>query len=214
MTKSTIGLKNVKFGYLQNVVIEDLSFTIELGQFVAITGDNGAAKTTAMKLLLGLLKPWKGTRQWSNNLKASYVPQQVSSIEQDFPSTVFEFVLSGSWESKKWYERISKEDKKQAKELIDIFELQNVLKQPIGKLSGGQKQKACVARALMSNPTILLLDEPTTGMDEKTRHLFYKILKSKCPYLTIVMITHHINELEPFIDQMIHIERRQDFCLS
>ena len=214
MTESTIGLKNVTFGYLQNAVIENLSFSIEQGQFVAITGENGAAKTTAMKLLIGLLKPWKGIRQWPINLEPVYVPQQISSIEQDFPSTVFEFIVSGSWDSKKWYERITRDDKKRAKELIDRFELQNVVKQPIGKLSGGQKQKACIARAFMSNPTILLLDEPTTGMDEKTRHIFYEILKNMCPHVTVVIITHHINELKPYIDQIIHLERRCDPCLN
>ncbi len=214
MTESFIGLKNVTFGYMQNIVIENLSFSIKQGQFVAITGENGAAKTTAMKLLVGLLKPWKGTRQWPTQLSASYVPQQISSIEQDFPSTVFEFILSGSWKLKKWYERISKEDIERAKELADQFELQTVVNQPIGKLSGGQKQKACIARALMENPPILLLDEPTTGMDEKMRHIFYETLKSMCPQVTIVIITHHINELQRYIDQMIHLERRQEPCLN
>lgn len=214
MTKSIIGLKNVTFGYSQNAVIENLSFSIEQGQFVAMTGENGAAKTTAMKLLVGLLKPWKGLRQWPSHLRVSYVPQQISSIEQDFPSTVFEFIVSGLWESKKWYQRISKDDKKRAREMINRFELQSVVNQPIGKLSGGQKQKACVARAFMSNPDILLLDEPTTGMDEKTRHMFYKIVKSMCPQVTIVMITHHIHELNPYIDQIIHLERRHEPCLN
>ena len=214
MTESTIGLKNVTFGYLKNTVIENLSFSIVLGQFVAITGENGTAKTTAMKLLLGLLKPWKGIRLWPKNLNTSYVPQQIASIEQDFPSTVFEFIVSGSWKSKKWYERVSNEDIARAKELMIKFDLQNVVHQPIGKLSGGQKQKACVARAFMSNPAILLLDEPTTGMDEKMRNVFYETLKSMCPKVTIVIITHHITELKPYIDQIIHLERRQESCLN
>ncbi|KGR75208.1 metal ABC transporter ATP-binding protein [Ureibacillus sinduriensis] len=214
MTEATIGLENVTFGYLGNVVIENLSFSIQQGDFVAITGENGAAKTTAMKLLLGLLKPWKGTRLWPVNLNVSYVPQQISSIEQDFPSTVFEFIVSGSWKSKKWYERITKEDKERAKKLIDVFELQNVVDRPIGKLSGGQKQKACVARAFMSQPDMLLLDEPTTGMDEKMRNVFYETLKNMCPHVTIVIITHHIKELKPYIDQIIQLERRQDTCLN
>lgn len=214
MTESMIGLRNVTFGYLKNIVIENLSFSIEKGQFVAITGENGAAKTTAIKLLLGLLKPWKGIRQWPSNICTSYVPQQISSIEQDFPSTVFEFIISGSWKSKKWYECTSREEIERAKDLMNKFELQNVSDLPIGKLSGGQKQKACVARAFMSNPAILLLDEPTTGMDEKMRNVFYETLKSMCPHVTIVIITHHINELKPFIDQTIHLERRQETCLN
>ncbi|MDI7741790.1 metal ABC transporter ATP-binding protein [Lysinibacillus fusiformis] len=214
MTVSTIGLNNVTFGYLKNIVIENLSFTIEQGQFAAITGENGAAKTTAMRLLLGLLKPWKGSRLWPKNLNTSYVPQQIASIEQDFPSTVFEFIVSGSWKSKKWYERVSKADIEKAEALVNKFDLQNVVHLPIGKLSGGQKQKACVARAFMSNPEILLLDEPTAGMDEKMRNIFYETLKSMCPKVTIVIITHHINEVKPYIDQIIHLERRQESCLN
>ncbi len=214
MEKSTIGLKNVTFGYLQNAVIENLSFSIEKGQFVAITGENGAAKTTAMKLLIGLLKPWKGSREWPIHLKASYIPQQISSIEQDFPSTVFEFIVSGSWDSKRWYERVTKEEQNKAREFIQQFQLQSVVNQSVGKLSGGQKQKACVARALMSNPKILLLDEPTTGMDEEARHHFYQILKNMCPQVTIVLITHHIHEVKTYIDQVIHIERRKNSCLN
>ncbi len=214
MTELTIGLEHVTFGYLKNIVIENLSFSIKQGQFVAITGENGTAKTTSMKLLLGLLKPWKGSRHWPKNLNSSYVPQQIASIEQDFPSTVFEFIVSGCWKSKKWYERVSKEDIARAKELMNKFDLQNVVNLPIGKLSGGQKQKACVARAFMSNPAILLLDEPTAGMDEKMRNVFYETLKSMCPQVTIVIITHHINELKPYIDQIIHLERRQESCLN
>ncbi|BDH62801.1 high-affinity zinc uptake system ATP-binding protein ZnuC [Lysinibacillus sp. PLM2] len=214
MTESTIGLKNVTFGYSQKVIVENLSFSIKQGQFVAITGENGAAKTTAMKLLVGLLKPWKGTRQWPKQIRASYVPQQVASIEQDFPSTVTEFILSGSWKLKKWFEPISKEDIKRAKGFIRQFDLGTVANQPIGKLSGGQKQKACIVRALMENPAILLLDEPATGMDEKMRRMLYETLKNLCPQVTIVMITHHIHELEPYIDQLIHLERRQEHCLN
>lgn len=214
MTESKIGLQNVTFGYMQNIVIENLSISIDQGQFVAITGENGAAKTTAMKLLIGILKPWKGIRLWPRNLNASYVPQQISSIEQDFPSTVYEFIISGCWKTKRWYERISKENMKRAEALIDKFKLRNVAQQPIGKLSGGQKQLACVARAFMSNPAILFLDEPTTGMDEKMRHIFYETLKSMCPHVTVVIITHHINELNSYIDQIIHLERRKNSCLN
>lgn len=214
MTESTIGLKNVTFGYSQKVIVENLSFSIEQGQFVAITGENGAAKTTAMKLLVGLLKPWKGQRQWPKHIRASYVPQQIASIEQDFPSTVTEFILSGTWKLKKWFKPISKDDIKRAKEFMNQFDLETVANQPIGKLSGGQKQKACIVRALMENPAILLLDEPTTGMDEKMRQMFYETLKNMCPQVTIVIITHHIHELEPYIDQLIHLERRQEHCLN
>lgn len=214
MKDSTIGLKNVSFGYLQKPIIEDLSFSIKLGQFVAITGENGAAKTTSMKLLLGLLKPWKGLRQWSNGLKSSYVPQQISTIEQDFPSTVYEFILSGSWDAKKWFKRVTKDDHKRARDLIEQFELQHIQNQSIGKLSGGQKQKACVARAFMTKPDVLMLDEPTVGMDEDTRCFFYQILKSMCPQVTIVLITHHIKESKPYVDQIIHLERRKNVCLN
>ncbi|MGX4669808.1 metal ABC transporter ATP-binding protein [Cerasibacillus sp. JNUCC 74] len=208
--KNVIGLDNVTFGYNKNVVIKNLSFSIQLGQFVAIVGENGAAKTTSMKLLLGILKPWRGQRVMTRNARLAYIPQEISSIEEDFPSTVFEFVLSGVWTVKKWYNKISKSDRQKTINLLHHFGLKEFKSYPIGKLSGGQKQKACVARALMSNPTILLLDEPTIGMDHDTRKSFYLLLKSLCPTVTVIIISHQWEELKNYVDQTILLERRRE----
>ncbi|WJY27566.1 MULTISPECIES: metal ABC transporter ATP-binding protein [Sporosarcina] len=212
MSTAAIGLQHVTFGYTSEPVMDNLSFSIPSGQFTVITGENGAAKTTALKLLGGLLVPWSGSRFGMRQSAVSYLPQDAAAIEPDFPSTVREFVLSGVWDRKKWFQRIRKEDKAKAAEMIGQFGLSELADRPIGRLSGGQRQKACTARAFMAAPSILLLDEPTSGMDEKTRKQFYQVLKAMTPAVTIVMITHHLDELQPYLDRILQMEEGTCIC--
>ncbi|MEH7403644.1 metal ABC transporter ATP-binding protein [Gottfriedia acidiceleris] len=211
---SLIQLKNVKFGYNHTSVIDNVSFEVNRGEFIGITGQNGASKSTLLKLMLGLLKPWSGDVQIkkdANNelIKIGYVPQQIASFNVGFPSTVIELVKSGRFNQKKWYEKMNKIDHEIIKNALVMVGMWEYRHHKIGSLSGGQKQKICIARVLASEPNLLVLDEPTTGMDKESRENFYQFLghQVKRHNRTVVMVTHEKEEVEQYLDKIIHLEK-------
>ncbi|MES9682609.1 zinc ABC transporter ATP-binding protein [Bacillus sp. AFS001701] len=212
---SLVQFKNVKFGYHHTSVIENVSFEINQGEFVGITGQNGASKSTLLKLLLGLLKPWSGEVQINNKdanneqLKIGYVPQQIASFNVGFPSTVIELVKSGRFNQKKWFEKMNKADHEAIENALEMVGMWDYRHHKIGSLSGGQKQKICIARALASEPNLLVLDEPSTGMDKESRVSFYQFLDHQVRRhnRTVVMVTHEKEEVEQYLDKIIHLEK-------
>lgn len=208
-------IKNIKFGYDHMPALDGVSFELAAGEFVGITGPNGASKSTLLKLLLGLLKPWSGeiiiskTNSSGKKLTIGYVPQSISSFNVGFPSTVLELVRSGRYQKKKWYQRLTDKDHeavKRALEMVDMWQFQH---KKVGDLSGGQKQKIIIARILASEPDLLVLDEPTTGMDASSRKGFYEFMKHQVVQhnRTVVMVTHDQDEVEDYLDKIIHIEK-------
>ncbi len=211
---SLIQLKNVKFGYHHTSVIDNVSFEVNNGEFIGITGQNGASKSTLLKLMLGLLKPWSGEveiKKDANNglIKIGYVPQQIASFNVGFPSTVIELVKSGRFNQKKWYEKMNKADHDIIKNALVMVGMWDYRHYKIGSLSGGQKQKICIARVLASEPNLLVLDEPTTGMDKESKESFYQFLdhQVKRHNRTVVMVTHEKEEVEQYLDKIIHLEK-------
>jgi zinc transport system ATP-binding protein len=211
-------LKQVVFGYSDVPCLEDANIDILSGEFVAVTGPNGAAKTTLLKLALGLLQPWKGTVQLSsmnsegNKLVIGYVPQQIASFNGGFPSTILEFVLSGRYTRGSWLRKLQTHDyelTEKALRQVGMWELRN---RKIGELSGGQKQRICIARALAQEPDLLVLDEPTTGMDQESRFGFYELMHHQVKEhgRTVVMITHGLSEVRSYLDRIIELERKED----
>ncbi|WP_088013944.1 metal ABC transporter ATP-binding protein [Gottfriedia acidiceleris] len=211
---SLIHLKNVKFGYHHTSVIDNVSFEVNKGEFIGITGQNGASKSTLLKLMLGLLKPWSGEVQINKNasnqpIKIGYVPQQIASFNVGFPSTVIELVKSGRFNQKKWFEKMNKTDHDVIKNALVMVGMWDYRYYKIGSLSGGQKQKICIARVLASEPNLLVLDEPTTGMDKESRESFYQFLNHQVRKhnRTVVMVTHEKGEVEQYLDKIIHLEK-------
>jgi len=211
---SLIQLKNVKFGYHHTSVIDNVSFEVNKGEFIGITGQNGASKSTLLKLMLGLLKPWSGEveiKKDANNelIKIGYVPQQIASFNVGFPSTVIELVKSGRFNQKKWFEKMNKTDHDTIKNALVMVGMWDYRHYKIGSLSGGQKQKICIARVLASEPNLLVLDEPTTGMDKESKESFYQFLdhQVKRHNRTVVMVTHEKEEVEQYLDKIIHLEK-------
>lgn len=190
----------VNFAYDSENIIKDISFGIDRGDFVAIIGPNGAGKTTIIKLILEIISPNSGkiTREFNNDA-IGYVPQQVAQRENNFPATVFEIVLSGSYKK-------NRTQCIEALEATDTFSLKDKL---ISELSGGQRQRAFIARALACNPEILLLDEPETGIDIKQEKEFYKFLAelNKVRNTTIIMISHNIEAIRDTVKSIICINR-------
>lgn len=210
-------MRDVVFGYGNEPVIDRLSLDIEAGQFIGITGPNGAAKTTLLKLMLGLLKPWSGTVSLNKELAGGgglvigYVPQQVASFNAGFPSKVIELVRSGRYSRLGLFRRFTKEQEalvESSLRQVDMWEYRN---RRIGELSGGQKQRICIARALAQRPQVLVLDEPATGMDTASRSGFYKLMRHYVSQhgRTVIMVTHGLEETRSYLDTVISLERQE-----
>ncbi|CAM3830605.1 metal ABC transporter ATP-binding protein [Cohnella lubricantis] len=212
-------MREVEFGFDDAPCLVDVNFELSQGEFTAVTGPNGAAKTTLLKLLLGLLEPWRGEAVWLSGgdrmrrRSMGYVPQQIASFNAGFPSTVLELAGSGRYaESGSWLRRARAEDRERTELALRQVGLWELRGRRIGELSGGQKQRACLARALAMEPEVLVLDEPTTGMDEESRFGFYELMNEQVRQegRTVVMVTHHLSEALPYLDRVIELQRKED----
>lgn len=210
-------MRDVVFGYGNEPVIDSLSLDIEAGQFIGITGPNGAAKTTLLKLLLGLLRPWSGTVTLNREitgggkLAVGYVPQQVASFNAGFPSKVIELVRSGCYTRLGLFGRFTKSEEEIVERSLRQVEMWDYRDRRIGELSGGQKQRVCIARALAGQPQVLVLDEPATGMDIASRTGFYKLMRHYVSQhgRTVIMVTHGLEETSAYLDTVISLERKE-----
>ncbi len=181
MEKLQIEVKELSFSYNSQIVLNNISFTVAKGDYLGIIGPNGGGKTTLVKVLLGLLHPKKGTVIVRGT--CGYVPQKAAQEISGLPATVREIIESGE---KKNEERI-----KEVMNITDVEDYQNKL---ISELSGGERQKVFIARALVKNPDILFLDEPSTGVDVASQGKFYSFLKElNKKGITIIFVSHDIN---------------------
>jgi len=213
-----IEVDNLTFYYGEEPVLQDISYTIKPGEFVILTGENGAAKSTLIRNTLGLLKPAEGTVKISPTnidgqpLRIGYSPQQISSFNAGFPSTVLELVRSGRFSNGKWFKRLSKLDHEHVEKALHSVGMWDMRNKRIGELSGGQKQRICLARIFASDPDLFILDEPTTGMDESSRRDFYRLLRhsSHVHKKAILMITHDHEDIKEYMDRHIQLVRKED----
>lgn len=210
-----VSLSNIIFGYSNTPTLNGVSFEIQSGEFVGITGPNGASKSTMLRVMLGLIKPWKGTvfinekNDQGKRLSIGYIPQQIASFNVGFPSTVLELVQSGRFSKGKWFKKLMQEDEEVVENSLKMVGMWEFRHHKIGSLSGGQKQKIIIARVLASEPDLLVLDEPTTGMDAESRKGFYEFMNHqvKKHHRTVVMVTHELDEVEGYLDKIIRLER-------
>lgn len=211
-------MHDVVFGYGNEPVIDNLTLDIRAGQFIGIAGSNGAAKTTLLKLMLGLLKPWSGSvrlggvQEDGSKMTVGYVPQQVASFNAGFPSKVIELVRSGCYSRVGLFGRFKEEHRQAVERSLKQVGMWEFRHRKVGELSGGQKQRVCIARALAQEPQVLVLDEPMTGMDAATRAELYKLLRESVTEQgrTVIMVTHGLEEAEPYLDTLIQLERKED----
>lgn len=186
MAKPIIEMKDISYSYGQRNVIDHIHLTVEEGNFLALVGPNGSGKTTLLKCLLGLIKPQQGElklfgtpaskfRDWD---QIGFVSQKANSFNTGFPASVYEVVASGLTAKIGLFKRMSKQDKWQVEDAIRSVGIQDLKHQNIGELSGGQQQRAFIARALVSQPKLLILDEPTVGVDQRTVESFYQLLET------------------------------------
>ncbi len=213
-----ITVSDLAFQYDNEPVLENINYHLDSGEFVTLTGENGAAKSTLLKATLGILTPKVGTVTISKKnidgkkLRIAYLPQQIASFNAGFPSTVYEFVKSGRYPRKGWFRRLNKHDEEHIKASLESVGMWENRHKRIGSLSGGQKQRAVIARMFASDPDIFVLDEPTTGMDAGTTETFYKLMHHNAHEhgKAVLMITHDPDEVKGYADRNIHLVRNQE----
>jgi ABC-type Mn2+/Zn2+ transport system ATPase subunit len=197
---SIITLNDVTFGYsLKSPVVEGINLTILKGQFVGLLGPNGSGKTTLLKLIIGLIKPWHGSIIFhdspsirSNKVTVGYVPQ-VESVDWNFPVTVREVVGMGIWDQSGITPWLKKNAKKEIDNLLQGLGIVEYASRQIRQLSGGEQQRVFLARALIRNPDVLVLDEPTSGVDHNSRETIIGLLNDlNARGMTIIVTTHDI----------------------
>ncbi|HHW66414.1 MAG: zinc transport system ATP-binding protein [Epulopiscium sp.] len=195
-------IKNLSFGYNDKLILDNINFEIKSGDYIGIVGPNGSGKSTLLKIVLGLLKPTKGSiklfgqpmdsfKDWG---KIGYVAQKAASFNTSFPATVEEVVAANLYPQLGLFKRIKKYHMEKVYEALELVGMKEYSKRLIGNLSGGQQQRVFIARTLVSSPQIIFLDEPTVGIDIQSQDNFYELLKNlnENMHITIVMISHDI----------------------
>ncbi len=210
---SAIEIDDVSFSYREQLVLDRLNLKVAEGEFLGIIGPNGGGKTTLLKLLLGFFQPDHGLIQiFGKSTKEGqslmgYVPQNFA-FDKTFPLTVLDLVLQGLLRDLPWYGKFRKKEIERAKEALNLVGLAGFEGKNYGSLSGGQAQRALVARALVSNPKILILDEPTANVDAHAEAKIYELLRNLKGDMTILMVTHDLTAVVNEVDRVYCVQKQ------
>ena len=208
--------KDVTLGYENKVVAKNLNFKIDQGDYLCVVGENGTGKSTLIKTLLGLIKPLNGeviaNVQGKNHKGVGYLPQQTQA-QKDFPASVWEVVLSGVLNNDHRCPFYNKTDKAEAEKNMEKLNILDLKKRCYRELSGGQQQRVLLARALCATDSVLILDEPVTGLDPAASMEFYETIKdlNKKENVTIIMVSHDIKNALNYATHILHLEQENDF---
>lgn len=216
LPENLIEVKNISYRYDREPVLRQVTLAVPRGDYLGLVGPNGAGKTTLLRIMLGLLKPDQGSvrlfgqdiKQFKGWAKIGYVPQRIAAFEANFPATVSEVVLMGRYGRRGLFQAIAREDKQLANAALEEVGMTAFRQRLIPDLSGGELQRVFIARALASEPEIILLDEPTIGIDQRARAEFYALLKrfNRERRLTLVLVSHDVD--------MVVKEARHIACLD
>jgi zinc transport system ATP-binding protein len=228
---SLVTLRRVNFAYDGAPVLVDVDLVIEEGDFLAVIGPNGSGKTTLVKIILGLLRPTSGEvrifdrtpAEFSDWPRVGYIPQKATHIDPFFPASVEEVVGMALLSKRGKRGAAGREARAKVRRALEVVGMAGFAKGPVGRLSGGQQQRVFIARALVTSPRILFLDEPTTGVDAETQASFYDMLDrlNRSEGLTIVLVTHdigivnkHVNRVACLNQRLIYHGDHEAFCRS
>ncbi|MCP3030185.1 metal ABC transporter ATP-binding protein [Halobacillus sp. A1] len=200
-----VEMDDISFKYDRETVVENIDLSIERGQFLGLVGPNGSGKSTLIKLMLGIVKPDKGTvkifgkpiKQFNQWEEIGFVSQKANSFNSGFPATVLEVVKTGLVSRIGAFKFFNRKHKEKALEALRTVEMEEYANTNIGELSGGQQQRVFIARALVSDPSLLILDEPTVGVDAKHVTAFYDLLGklNQDKGISLLMVTHDIGTI-------------------
>src|SRR3989344_2045842 len=207
-----IDINNISFTYNGANIVEKVSLKINTGDYLGIIGPNGSGKTTLLRLMLGLLEPKSGQiylfgrpigafKAWT---KIGYIPQKATQLESHFPITVEEVVSLGRIAKKGLLGKLSQQDKQVIDHALERVDIVNLKRKLISELSGGQQQRVFIAKALATEPELLILDEPTVGIDSRSQKKFYELLTqlNQKGGKTIIIVSHDINVIANEVSTM------------
>ena len=204
-----ITFDHATLGYGRRVVLSDISFDIPAGDFLGLVGPNGAGKTTILRAILGSLTPLQGTVARADGLRFGYVPQR-DSVDYNFPLKVLDVVMMGRYDRIGLLRRPSRDDRDRACAALEHVGIANLAEQALSALSGGQKQRVLIARALVGEPNVLVLDEPTNGMDLVATTQILSLVRElhEKDGLTVLMVSHALNEVANYVDRIALVVER------
>lgn len=221
MASPLIRLQDVSFTYGSDLVLDGVSLEVRRGEYLGLIGPNGSGKTTLLKLILGLLEPQQGQielfgvprsafREW---WRIGYVAQKAASFNSSFPATVEEVVLAGRAARRGLFHPYSREDRDAVREALAKVAMLSLKDRLIGRLSGGQQQRVFIARALASRPELLILDEPTVGVDARACEEFYRLIRDLRQQmdLTVILVSHDIGAVAREVTALACLNHRLFF---
>jgi len=231
MSQPVLAVKNLCAGYHGSEALRDVSFSVNPGDYLGICGPNGSGKSTLVKVILGLLPPAAGEisllgtpqAQFKDWQRIGYLPQGLQFFNPHFPATVDEVVRLGRLSSKKFPRRFNREDAQAVERTMEWMGISDIRGCMIGELSGGLRQRVLLARALVNDPALLVLDEPTTALDPETRESFYKLIfeMNRDRKATVLLVTHDTATIGKYASHLLYLDKKvvfygdfDDFCNS
>jgi zinc transport system ATP-binding protein len=217
-----VEIRDLTVSYPNGVLaLDGINVNVDHRDLIALIGPNGAGKSTLLKVILGLIKPTRGsvklfgTEELNKNLKyVGYVPQSAQARDINFPFSVYETVMLGRTPHAGLFHGIGAQDRLKVEEMLKLFGIYQLKHRKIGQLSGGQSQRVFLAKAMVAEPKLLLLDEPTSGVDTTSKSEFYGTLEglNKERGITVVLSSHDIGVITKIANRVLCINRSQFFC--
>jgi zinc transport system ATP-binding protein len=226
-----LSVKNLYCSFGPVEVLSDVGFDIEKGDYIGLAGPNGAGKTTLVKTVLGLSEKFKGNiKLFGQELKSfsgwgriGYLSQRVTAFNPLFPAAVREVVGLGLLSQKEFPRKFTQTDGAKIRQSLGLMGISDLEDKPVSDLSGGQQQRVFLARALVSNPELLILDEPGTALDPQSREDFFEFIKNlnQDKGITIILITHDTAQIGQYANKLLYLDKKvvfygsfSDFCRS
>ncbi|MDU1954713.1 MULTISPECIES: metal ABC transporter ATP-binding protein [Peptoniphilus] len=214
MKEKLLEIKNLSFKYSDDLILDDINFDVYKGDYIALIGSNGAGKSTLIKLILNQLNPLFGTISFyiENGLKdIGYVPQLSVSASLEFPITVTELLSLSLYPRNKGFKKLKDFDIERIENALNLVGMAKYRDRLYTELSGGQRQRVLIAKALVSTPEFLILDEPMTGVDKESKESLFHLLShiNREHNITILMITHDLDEIEDNVNKVFEIKDKK-----
>ena len=205
-------LSSISAGYDSDIILSNVNLQVFEQDFIGVIGPNGGGKTTLLRVILGLIKPFSGTIKYfdngivQNKLTIGYLPQ-INSFDARFPISVIDVVVSGLMSKRKLLFPYQKSDYQKAEDLLELTGIKHLKNKPIGELSGGQKQRVFLCRAIISSPSVLILDEPDSYVDSNFEHELYEILADLNKTMAIILVSHDVGIISSLVKTIACVNR-------